>query len=815
MNGLRELKLSTSEKTERYIAMNNQVNYSHIYARAGICYVVLDSAGDIIEFNSAAESLFDVDKDDIIGKNFRTLAIHGEEKALDKMIRTCMRRGLLKDEKLYLRSGINNKCFVKLNGKAESTEINEDAAILLFIQDISTVELKQIQNDLLKFILNLDENASKLPDTISHILMGLKTLSGCKVVGLSTLESNYEINGEKAALDKIYNNRKISNDWESLADYCIQGNSCSCDDNGGFIINGIPDISDVSTEGLNQEFITDISNYNFIYIIKSNENFNECLYFLNDEKIIFTQDQIEFFAAAASIFKSRQINDPQAGSGVEQNKNNFSTFQNPVSGIVNLENGIITDVNEWIIRFTGYEKEYLVGKSYSELIPIEYSEEIANLEKKYADGRWCDEAIEISIFDKDGNMRGIECALEHSTENGKSVDTWYWINKEEMHWLQRQLFQARKMESLGLLSGGIVHDFNNLMASILGYSSLLNEELKPSDPYYDDIKQIHDTSEKATELTTRLMAYAHGSEYVVDKLDVNQLVTEVAGILSRTLDKNIMIRAELDPKLDSITADASQIQQVILQVALNARDAMPTGGKIIFNTRNITVKENSAWIKQGAQPGSYIQLAVSDTGKGMSLDVKEHIFKPHFTTQDGDSGKGLGLSMVNDIVSSHKGFISVFSEPGKGSMFKIYFPANLITDEDTFSFDKNKPVLGKETILLIDNERTSRETARKMLTRYGYKVISAESGREAAIIHKKYSERVDLIILDMLMPGINTNKMILHFRQINPEIKIMAASSKGELTRMETVVKEKLSGVIIKPFQVRPLLQSIRTVFNA
>ena len=182
-----------------------------------------------------------------------------------------------------------------------------------------------------------------------------------------------------------------------------------------------------------------------------------------------------------------------------------------------------------------------------------------------------------------------------------------------------------------MLAGGIVHDFNNLLACILGYTSLLSEEISKDSPYYDDIQQILRTSEKATELTSRLLAYAQGTSYIVEALDVNQLIKEIAAILSRTLDKNITIRAELNPQLSYIKADASQIQQAILQVALNARDAMPNGGKLFFQTRDVFLGENNAWLRFGGKPGRYVQVAISDTGLGMDAQVKERIFEPYLS----------------------------------------------------------------------------------------------------------------------------------------------------------------------------------------
>jgi CheY-like chemotaxis protein len=253
----------------------------------------------------------------------------------------------------------------------------------------------------------------------------------------------------------------------------------------------------------------------------------------------------------------------------------------------------------------------------------------------------------------------------------------------------------------------------------------------------------------------------------------------------------------------------------MLQIALNARDAMLKGGKLLFRTKNLFLDENNAWLRFGGKPGNYIQISISDTGIGMNGQVKQKIFKPYFTTKGDKEGKGLGLSMVQEIVENHGGFITVFSEKDKGTVFKIHFPAIQKMIQEKRIDQKEKPTLGKETILLVDNEKVLRETARKMLTRYGYKVISAENGTEAVSIYKKYMDRIDLIIMELMLPGIEVTKVIDWLKKLNPNVKIIASQGVGSNDSISKKFDQTIAGYVQKPFQVRPLLQKVRTILNA
>jgi two-component system, cell cycle sensor histidine kinase and response regulator CckA len=363
------------------------------------------------------------------------------------------------------------------------------------------------------------------------------------------------------------------------------------------------------------------------------------------------------------------------------------------------------------------------------------------------------------------------------------------------------------MELLGLLAGGIVLDFNNHLACILGYASMLGEAIPRTNPAFQDLKQILATAENSSALASRLLAFANGTSYEVQDLDVNPLVNEVAGILSKVYSRELLIRAELDPYLYRIRADAVRIQQAILEAAVNAREAMPNGGKIVFQTRNCTLNETDIRSRPGVRPGPFIQVILSDTGSGMSGEWKRHLTDaPGETSPEGESG----LTMIRTAVEAHRGFVSVFSEKNKGTVVKIHLPA--VTDQASKPAAQKAGSLkgGRESVLLIESEALLRETGRKMLHRYGYQVLAVGDGREAQELLKSGNRRIDLVIWDGTQPG----PMLEGLVRMNPHLRILASAWPGERDAAERSLRDLVQGFVLKPFHVRPLILGIQNALD-
>jgi len=619
--------------------------------------------------------------------------------------------------------------------------------------------------------------------------------------------------------NKLYENKKDEyifwspQIWNRVIDACPEVSSASVNKNGMCLIKNVSDfVLGITSEEL-KNYLVSLTEYesSLIVPIPEENNIKGYIVVLGKKQEMWEERDITFLENnVQSVQKIIQLNINKTPQSDDITK---SIYNSPLLGILCIKNDKIEFVNEWICEILEITQENLKGRKIFDFLTPESQEEInklrnSNNEKK---NKICD----INIITSDGSRCEIKCSIAKIIHENVTSELWYWINQSDERRLKDQLIQARKMESLGILTGGIVHDFNNQLASILGFSSLLKEEVSKDNQFYDDIIQISNSAEKASELAGRLSAYSKGSSYIVDSLDVNELIREVATILSRTLENNKSIHAELNPDVYLIRADASQIQQAILQVALNSRDAIPDGGKIFFKTRNIELNDTNVCKMYNAKPGKYVQIEISDNGKGISNEIKSKIFDPDFSTKNVDSNsKGMGLAMVQNVIRKHSGFISVFSEKNRGTVFKIHLSAQKRKSTDIETKKDIKPSLGKETILLVDSEKIIRETARKMLNRYGYKVISAENSSEAIAIYKKYKSRIDLIILDIALRGMPIKKVLAWFKKINPEVKIIATSRKGEKEKIENIYKRKVTGFIEKPFEIRPLLAKIRSYIN-
>jgi len=811
------------KNTDTYKLAVPEKVYEKLYSKADVLYFLSDGEGRIVSSNITAQEKLVYEKNELRGKKFLSLFCEKNQPEVEKVINHCLVRGYVKNVETCMRKKGGKSLSVVINGLTENDNEGNPRFVRFYIQDVSEIVRAKEQKHLSLRILKLMQGETLSEKLLKEILSEIQKLMSSDGLGITLrgkngkhflvghwkdVESGSVIDGEDFR-------KWLPNTWKHLLEVCRGNKACNFSPAGSFWTGTLPDLILEVQPQKEKDHLLSLAEFESLIVVPIPVDRKIAGYFImvHQQGEKWEKEDAEFLETIVPIFSNIGVENVPVSSFVD--KKIRSILDVSIVGVLFVEDGIIRFANNWVENFLGVPQKEIQGKPLLDFIDPEYREGISALSQEDVSQKRYEKRCEAVVVVKGGNRRQIECSFIPLSTNGKDFSIWYWISKDNQQQLQKQLLQARKMESLGLLAGGIVHDFNNLLACILGYSSLLSEEVSKDNPYYDDIQQILRTSEKATELTSRLLAYAQGTSYIVDDLDVNQLIKEIAAILSRTLDKNITIRAELDPQLSYIKADASQIQQAILQIALNARDAMSNGGKLFFQTRDIFMGENNAWLRFGGKPGRYVQVAISDTGLGMNAQVKERIFEPYFTTKTQTGGKGIGLSIVQEIVEKHGGFISVFSERAKGTVFKIHFPAVEKRVVKPISLPREKPPLGKETILLVDDEKVLRETARKMLTRYGYKVISAENGTEAVAIYKKYLKRIDLIILDILMPGMEINKVFAWLKKLNPKAKIIATSGVGEKELIKSEFQERIAGFVEKPFQVRPLLRKVRSVLNA
>ena len=407
-------------------------------------------------------------------------------------------------------------------------------------------------------------------------------------------------------------------------------------------------------------------------------------------------------------------------------------------------------------------------------------------------------------------------ALQETRNNLETRATELSKAYEKLKETQTQLIQADKMSAIGTLAGGIAHDFNNLLFVILGNASLLKSDLPASEKsQHNLLDNIAISATYGSELTKNLLAFARREKYTLDIMDVNQVIKEIVNLLSHTVEKMISIETHLAPALATVKANAAQIHQAILNICINAKEAMARKGKLTIETKNITLDESYKNTHIDARPGEFVMILISDTGIGMDEKTLHHLFEPFFTTKETGKGTGLGLSVSYGIVKSFKGFINVYSEKNKGTCFKIYIPASKEKLKPKPTVKKQGLSLeGTETIMLVDDNLKILSMGKAFLERYGYRVILAANGEKAAEIYQQKKDDIDLVILDFIMPGWSGQETLEELKKIDPEIKVLIASGYSLEAQEKDLLQKGAKGFLLKPFSMQVLLETVKEILT-
>jgi two-component system cell cycle sensor histidine kinase/response regulator CckA len=380
--------------------------------------------------------------------------------------------------------------------------------------------------------------------------------------------------------------------------------------------------------------------------------------------------------------------------------------------------------------------------------------------------------------------------------------------------MEARLLQSGKMETAGTLAAGIAHDFNNLLMAIQGNVSLTLFGMNPSHPNYERLKSIEKRVQSGARLTAQLLGYARKGRYEVKPVDLNRLVKEIAYTFGRAR-KEITIHQGLAGDLFPIEADQGQMEQALLNLFVNAADAMPSGGSLFLKTGNTTLEKMKGKL-YAPKPGNYVLLTVRDTGTGMDNETKERIFEPFFTTKEMGRGTGLGLASVYGIIKGHGGYVDVESEKGVGTTFSIYLPATK-AEVSAYTEEKEERVdisRRSETILLVDDEHMVLEVAKQMIEVFGYEVLTAKDGKGAIEVYKANRDRIDMVILDMIMPEMGGGETYDRLKEINPDIKVLLSSGYSIDGQAKEILERGCDGFIQKPFTMNQLSRKIREILD-
>jgi two-component system, cell cycle sensor histidine kinase and response regulator CckA len=470
-------------------------------------------------------------------------------------------------------------------------------------------------------------------------------------------------------------------------------------------------------------------------------------------------------------------------------------------------------------KILGHDENEVLGKYFIDLIPVEEHAFMIQVFKEVRNKKKNVENIQVKFHRKDGVL----CFFSASAaplldEHGKVVGT-MGIARDitEHRKLEEQLLQAQKMESIGNLAGGIAHDFNNLLGGILGYASFAKKKMSLKDPLYHSLNSIERSATQAAELTKQLLGFARRGKYQVKPVNCNALIQDLIQLLKRTIDKRINLEVELDPQLHLVEGDETQLQQSLINICLNARDAMPSGGTLKIVTANQKLSKDITEKQGGWKEGDYVKITLSDTGIGMTEEVRSQIFEPFFTTKEPGRGSGLGLSMVYGIIQNHGGYIVLKSESGQGTSFDLLLPAvaDLMIEEIPSPSPGRIIPKGSETILIVDDEEIIRQLGGDILEDCGYKVLFASRGEEAIQIYQEKRENIALMILDMVMPGMGGKETFLKLKEINPKIKVLLSSGYSANEGVGEILKEGVGGFIQKPYKDEELIEKVREILDS
>lgn len=476
--------------------------------------------------------------------------------------------------------------------------------------------------------------------------------------------------------------------------------------------------------------------------------------------------------------------------------------------------GRFTYLNSECEKIAQYSIHELMWRPFTDVLAPEYIESTINNFQEGLSGKKIP-VYEIELLDKSGRKIPVELKVTSLLDpNGKIIGRiGVARNISDKKKLETQLQNIQKMEAIGTLAGGVAHDFNNLLTGILGNISLMLLGMNSDNPIYEILKNLEQYVQNGANLTKQLLSFAIGGKYEVQQTDVNDLVKKTVGIFSRT-KKEIAIYEKYAEDLCFVEVDQGQIGQALLNIYVNALQAMPEGGELYIKTENITLDED--YVRPfNLKFGRYIKISVTDTGVGMDESIRQRIFEPFFTTKKKDRGTGLGLASAYRIVKTHKGIINVYSEKGKGTTFNIFLPTSKKeTDKESLTVDNEKILVGDETILLVDDDDMVIYVGVKMLEKIGYKVMKARTGKEAIEIYRENQKKIDLVILDMIMPEMGGGEVYDFLKSMNPRIKVLLSSGYSLKGEAKGILERGCNGFIQKPINMKDLSLKIRKILD-
>jgi PAS domain S-box-containing protein len=478
--------------------------------------------------------------------------------------------------------------------------------------------------------------------------------------------------------------------------------------------------------------------------------------------------------------------------------------------------GVVRSWNRGAEQLYGYSASEMVGRPISAIIPADCLEELPTATDRLRRGESIRQYETVRVT-KEGARLNVLITLSPIRDPAGTIVGVSKVTRDitERKRLEDQLRQAQKMEAIGQLAGGIAHDFNNLLTAILGYANMVRDNLAADDPRRRDVDEIVRAGDRAAALTRQLLAFGRKQVLQPQLVDLNALITDTSQMLRRLIGEHITLETKLTQDLGLVRADPGQIEQIVINLAINARDAMPDGGRLSIETVNVALDQSYARMHVVVRPGPYVMLAVTDTGLGMDEETKRRAFEPFFTTKERGHGTGLGLATVHGIVEQSGGYVWVYSEVGHGTTFKVYLPQAEGAAAAPRPAVADVPPVGSETVLLVEDEEAVRFLTRALLERAGYQVLECATPAEAEAQFDGRAQSVDLLLTDVIMPGSTGPALFERLAARRPALKVLYMSGYTDDTILRNGVSDRPAAFLEKPFTVDGLLRKVREVLDA
>jgi PAS domain S-box-containing protein len=535
-----------------------------------------------------------------------------------------------------------------------------------------------------------------------------------------------------------------------------------------------------------------------------------------DEEILGLLDELAVDLSFAMEYEEHEAERKQAEEVLRETEETYQVlFEGTAQGILvaDIETRRFKYANPAICRMLGYTKEELTQLGLADIHPPDVLDYVIAEFESQARGEKS-LAASIPCIRKDGSLCYTDITTTPNVIHERTYNVGFFTDVTEHRELEKQLQLSQRLETVGRLTGGIAHDFNNALTAIIGYTDFILMKTDKEDENHQHVQEIKKAGERAAALTHQLLAFSRKQVLKPEVLDPNNIIKELEKMIRRIIGEDIKFVANLKPDVGRIKADPAQMEQIIMNLAINARDAMSTGGKLTIETANVFLDEGYADHHVAVKTGTYVMLAVSDNGVGMDKETQEHIFEPFFSTK-GEKGTGLGLSTVYGIVKQSGGNIWVYSEPGQGTTFKIYFPR---VEEGVVSKKKAEKVMeslkGTETILVVEDESTVRSLINLVLKDNGYTILEASNGPEALSIFYQNKDQINLLLTDAIMPGMNGRELAEQITAANPTIKVLYASGYTDNVIVHHGILEEGINFLQKPFAPSLLLSTVRMILD-